>query len=427
MGQRCYYQTAKRGTMNSFRKIRKLWISGLVLFVFYVGCDEKTETIHSIDTPANNNSMQPYLFAHGKTLYMSWTEKFQDSQAALYVSKYENAKWSDKVELDRGQDWFVNWADFPSISKSGNSVISHYLKKSDTATFAYDIRYLYSSDQGESWSKSAKLHTDSTKTEHGFVSFSPVDTGSFQVAWLDGRNTSTTGGHDSHGGSGAMQLRSAKLNSKGQLVDEQLVDKRTCDCCQTSIVTTEAGSLIAYRDRSPSEVRDIYVSLLKDGKWSEPRPVYNDHWTINGCPVNGPKLSAYKNKVCVAWFSAASDQPEVKLAFSDDGGLNFDNPVRIDEGRPIGRVDVVLIDEKRAVVSWMESTDVDAELRCALVDREQGIISSFKVSDVSGSRATGFPQLEMVAGDLYFAWNQSSDESQKIKMVRVQLHDFELR
>ena len=101
--------------------------------------------------------------------------------------------------------------------------------------------------------------------------------------------------------------------------------------------------------------------------------------------------------------------------------------MRIDEGHPVGRVDVVLVDEKRAVVSWMESTDVDAELRCALVDREQGKISSFKVFDVSGARATGFPQLEMMAGDLYFAWNQSSDESEKIKMVRVQLHDFELR
>ena len=60
------------------------------------------------------------------------------------------------------------------------------------------------------------------------------------------------------------------------------------ECCPTTAVMTSDGPIAAFRNRTEDEIRDIYVSRLENGKWTEPRAVYRDNWKINACPVNGP-------------------------------------------------------------------------------------------------------------------------------------------
>lgn len=43
--------------------------------------------------------------------------------------------------------------------------------------------------------------------------------------------------------------------------------------------------------------------------------------------------------------------PKVKVAFSNNGGASFGQPIRIDEGNPVERVYVVMVSEDEAVVS----------------------------------------------------------------------------
>ncbi len=383
-----------------------------------------------LSPPVSGESMQPYLQAFGEELFMTWTEIGEDGNPRLLLSSFSGGKWNDRIELAQGKDWFVNWADFPAISVNGSSMLSHFLKKSDSATFSYDIYYVHSPDGGASWSEPQKMHSDTVRAEHGFVSFAPDTSDSFLAVWLDGRNTKTgeeqmsPATHEAHGGEGAMQLRSGRIDSSGRISGEQLIDDRTCDCCQTSLAQTSAGTLVAYRDRTENETRDIYVSLLQEGGWSNPRPVYTDNWKIAGCPVNGPKLAALGNKVCLVWFTAANDRPEVKVAFSDDGGLNFKPPFRIDEGLPMGRVDVTLLDANRALLSWMESVGEEAQIRLALVDSSSGKVTSKAVAEVSGSRSTGFPQLELIGEQVYMAWNETGEHGRRIKSVRLDLEQI---
>lgn len=383
-----------------------------------------------LDSPASIDSAQPSLVSEGDTLHMIWTEELDSGEYSLVFSSMSEGSWSVKKEIDRGRDWFVNWADFPTIAKSSNSMIAHHLKKSDTATFSYDILYKHSGNSGYDWSESRKLHSDTIKAEHGFVSFSPLDKGRIMAVWLDGRNTigadaeSHSGAHSSHGAEGAMQLRSALIDSQGEATSEKLIDGRTCDCCQTSLVSTPAGTLVAYRDRTENEIRDINVSLYKDGTWSEPRPVFKDLWEINGCPVNGPRLSAFESSVGLVWFTAARDQPEVKISFSDDGGLDFSDPIRVDEGLPLGRVDLVMLNQDKALVSWMESEEKMAVIRLSLIDKNEGKLSSWKIAEVSGARSTGFPQLEIAGGTVFMAWNGTKAGDRQIQLIKMDLEDI---
>ena len=61
------------------------------------------------------NSSESFLFSTDKDLFISWTEQVLDSNF-LYITKLENDSWTNKRLITKGTDWFVNWADFPSIS-----------------------------------------------------------------------------------------------------------------------------------------------------------------------------------------------------------------------------------------------------------------------------------------------------------------------
>ncbi|MCB0617580.1 MAG: hypothetical protein KDC41_02415, partial [Saprospiraceae bacterium] len=110
--------------------------------------------------------------------------------------------------------------------------------------------------------------------------------------------------------------------------------------------------------------------------------------------------------VAVAWFTAANDRPTVKVAFSQDAGATFEVPIRLDDGRPEGRVDLEWLDEERIVVSWQENTDAGAEIRYALVSRKGKEGASQVLTNTDPSRQSGFPILARTTDKLWFAWTQ---------------------
>jgi hypothetical protein len=227
------------------------------------------------------------------------------------------------------------------------------------------------------------------------------------ACWLDGRNTKSEGNHEihsDHGHGGAMTLRAASFDSSGHLSDEAELDNRICDCCQTSAALTDNGIIVAYRDRTENEIRDISVVRQVDGQWSNPTTVYNDNWKIAGCPVNGPSIKAIANTVAVAWFGISNNESQVKLAFSKDGGANFLPPIRLDHGSPIGRIDLVLTSELEAYVSWIEEVDDEGSIVLANVTIDGIVKRKDNLVPIELSRNSGFPVLTNYKEDLILAW-----------------------
>lgn len=359
----------------------------------------------------------PYLFTDSNgTVYLSWTE-VKETENILQFVKYENEQWSAPKTIATGTDWFVNWADYPTIAtENGKNMIAHYLQKSADGTYTYDIIMKTSRNGGNSWSEPFVLHDDGKEAEHGFVSIVP-DGDLYLVSWLDGRNTvaDTTSGHAAHGHGGAMTLRAAVLSPIGEKLQEWELDNRVCDCCQTSVTITEEGAVVAYRDRSKEEIRDISVTRLVDSNWTTPSPLHEDNWKIAGCPVNGPRLAALGNAVAAAWFTGAEGKPSVKLKFSKDGGANFGEPIILSEEMPVGRVDVIMIDSETAMVSWMEG----AQIMAAKANEQGKIIEKITVASSSTSRSSGFPQMTRSGDEVLFAWTDAEEESIKVRIIAL--------
>ena len=369
--------------------------------------------------PFPENSSESFLLSTDKDLFISWTEQVLDSNF-LYVTKLEGGSWSNKKLITKGTDWFVNWADFPSISYNNlsNSIFSFHLQKSSEETFSYDVNYHINSK--ETWKDMNKIHDDNTFSEHGFVSSIPYKDG-FMVSWLDGRNTYGVGDHGH--AKGAMTIRSAVLDFNGNIVSQNVIDEMVCECCQTSMAISGDIPIVVYRDRSEGEIRDIYYSRYIDSNWTEPHPIHNDGWKINGCPVNGPNVDSYGDNVVVSWFSASNGRPKVNLKFSTDNGRTFGDKILIDEvdNSPLGRVDIELISETEAIISWLSTVDGKGKLLIRKI-KTNGEIGPIKVVDeISTERSTGFPQIEKFNDDVYISWTDNSELGKKVRVTKIPL------
>lgn len=383
--------------------------------LFLLSCNSNKEyNVKVIETPAGDSSMAPFLFADEKDLlHFSWIEK-KGKFAILKHSSFENRKWSDAKKIASGENWFVNWADFPSICADGkNNLIAHYLEKSDSGKFTYDVKYVLSSDNGNTWSAPQILNKDGKLAEHGFVSIKPYKENYF-MSWLDGRNTVTDHSHAGHAmHQGEMTLRATIIKKDGTVLDEWQLDSRVCDCCQTSVAITDNGPVVVYRDRSADEIRDIYIVRWENGNWTAPKAIYKDGWKIEGCPVNGPQIDAIGNHLAIGWFTTKGKEPEVKIIFSNDGGATMSKAIKVNENKPLGRVAVKMMDKKSAMITWMEGNAIKAMQVNKTGEKGKSVL----VASSSESRSAGFPQMAKLGDKFIFAWTDA--KTHKIKMAEM--------
>lgn len=438
--------------MKKFKRYSHIGLLSILLMSFW-GCSNTSIEQVPIDNPSSLNSTFPRLFTdNAGTVHMSWIHKIGEV-AELRIATLtppsnpdytDGLEWSSYTSVAKSDDWFVNWADFPSvIGLNGAPIAAHWLDKVPGSPYSYHVTIQPIQDKFQSQITDSSNgqnvqvefehaafvpHTDNTNTEHGFVSMQPIDSSTFYAIWLDGRNTGGMdhGGMD-HGGhfmdsdhldsklATAMTLRGALLGRDGEIIESHLIDNAVCDCCNTSLVKTDRGLIAAYRNRSSDEIRDLYVSRYENGVWDTPNTVHNDGWQIAACPVNGPQLAFHSGVTAALWFTGADNVPRVKLAFSDDYGKNFDEAILLSENQPLGRVDIVMHNEQSAWVSYVERHEDAAKLHIKQVMRNGTIVQALILDEMEASRSGGFPQLSSFGDGLLVAWTEIGERASTIR------------
>jgi hypothetical protein len=362
------------------------------------------------ESPAGTDSREPDICTtpDGRII-LSWVQKVGEKRYALRMAERDSNGWSEVRTVAEGENWFINWADFPSVvALRDGSLAAHWLVKSGAGTYAYDVNISRSKDRGKTWDQPIVPHKDKTQTEHGFVSLIPLADGRVGAVWLDGRNLKNVKDEDEHSAlKESMTLRYAAIDAQGNLSDESELDERVCECCQTSAAQSSTGVLVAYRDRSPNEVRDIsVVRSAANATWSNPRSVHADNWQISACPVNGPAIAADGNRVVVAWFTEGGGASRVNIAFSNDGGVTFGEKIQVDDGNTVGRVDALLLPDGSALVCWLAGTVESGAIKVRRIrsDGAAGPVATIAQTDIS--RSSGFPRMARMGEDVFFAWTQ---------------------
>lgn len=381
--------------------------------------NEQPLVIRPVESPVTGDSREPELTAtpDGR-MVLSWVEKVGTKRYALRAVVLERHVWGGTLTVAEGENWFVNWADFPSvIGLTDGTLAAHWLVKSSSATYAYDVNIARSETRGRTWTTPLVPHRDNTQTEHGFVSLIPLPNARLGAIWLDGRNMKDMKDSGEHAPAAeSMTLRYATIGRDGTLSDEAQLDERVCECCQTAAAVTSDGPIAVYRDRSASEVRDIYVVRQVNGSWTTPQPVFADNWQIDGCPVNGPAIAANGKNVVVAWFSSPNNTPRVKVAFSNDAGATFSQPIRIDDGENVGRVDTLLLADGSALVCWLAGNPEGGQIKVRRVQANGALGPPAVIAQTDISRSSGFPRMARWRGEVHFAWTEFGNPS-RVRMA----------
>jgi hypothetical protein len=385
------------------------------------GCEPATTTpvaaalrVQAWALPGGVGAAQPDLSQGPEgSLLLSWVDRAGEQQR-LSFSRFSQGFWDQPREITRG-DGIGSGVDTPHLRVAADKALwAQWLRKKEGEPHARDVVFARSSDHGASWSPPQALNLDDTPTEHGFAAMWPQGASGMGIAWLDGRATAHTPmDHAAHApGSAkldaATMLRSADFAPDLSRSNETTVDAATCDCCQTDVTASADGALLAYRDRSPREVRDIALLRRRGKGWSAPVIVHADDWVMGACPINGPAIASAGGTVAVAWYTGAGNVPSVRLAFSDNGGEKFAAPVELARGSNVlGHVDVAL-DAKAAWVAWLLETKDGQSLRLARVDRGSGAVRQGVVAQLQAhGRDAGVPKLVLHEGRAWLVWTDA--------------------
>lgn len=360
----------------------------------------------TLSSPAPRGASTPRLgLGRGDAIVLSWQEPRARSGHRLRMAQWESDRWSEPRTIAEGDSFFVNWADFPVVTRfAGDRLLATWAWRVPGTTYSYHVRYAVSADDGRTWSAPERLHRDTSATEHGFVSVH--DAGDHaRVVWLDGH---AYAGRAEGDPAALMALHMARVDRDGHVRDEVTLDDRVCDCCGTS----QSREFVLYRDRDTSEVRDLAVL---DASAPE-RPVVHsgDGWRIPGCPVNGPAASASG----AAWYTEASgdhEGPSVRHAWLSGGAL--EQARRIDSGRPLGRIALAEHPGGGDIAAWLEEAGAHASLVVRVLRRD-GDAPPLHVARVSKKRASGFPQLVTRRdGRVMLAWHDA--DARRIRVMEL--------
>ncbi len=395
----------------------------LVLFSFN-GCEIENNEVrqHHECFQLQKGSHLPRLNKSQNQLLLSYVNSSHSKIDTLAIYAFEDDQWIGPNLETYGENWFINWADFPSVVPVDSFMKSsyyfyHWLQYSGEGTYDYDIIGYIQYPMALTFP--GKLHLDSITAEHGFLSSAALPDGTLQVSWLDGRFTKQDLGAaagadkvekqaDHHGhGDGAMTLRTANLPFGN---GETELDHRVCDCCNTATVATDSLVMVAYRDRSEHEIRDIAYVInaskpVENSEWSTPKLVHADNWEINGCPVNGPALAANaKGDIAIVWYTAANEDARLQFARYDVANDRFSAPTLLDDDDPLGRVDIQLAEDGTAFVTGLAATENpdSAALTLWTVDL-RGNVAREQLTITSAARSSGFPKIALFEDKLYWA------------------------
>ena len=74
----------------------------------------------------------------------------------------------------------------------------------------------------------------------------------------------------------------------------------------------------------------------------------------------------------------------------------------------------------------METTEAGADIKIMKVNKDGSKSNPFIISSLSESRASGFPQIELVNGNIIAAWNHVVDKKSTIKTATFSTDVFNL-
>jgi hypothetical protein len=347
--------------------------------------------------PAAAGSIQPnWAVAADGSAMLSWVERATTGTYSLRYAIRRGAAWSEARTIIAGRRFWRHPAEVPELlSLSDGTLLAQWVEKSDESS-EVEFILVSSSRDGIHWTAPSIAHKDRTPQQHGLASIVESAPHEASILWLQALK----------GEDGPVSLMRTIVGADGKEVKEEELDADVCSCCPTSVVKTAKGILVAYRDHTSKDIRDIAVLRFENAKWSASKILNADKWEISACPVNAASAAAKDNRVAIAWYTEADDKPRVQLVFSADSGATYTKPLKLNTGDALGYVSTVLNSDGGATVSWLEETGKSTRVMVRSVSAAGAAGPVAQVAE--GSRTSlGYPKLVRAGNETWVAWGDA--------------------
>jgi hypothetical protein len=345
--------------------------------------------------PSADGSVQPsWSAAPDGSAILSWIEPVKNGEYSLRYAVRKGAAWSEARTVIAGRHFFRQPAEVPEVIQVSDKLwMAHWVENVKESS---DAEYIYvsASVDGTHWSAPLMANRDRSAVQHGLVSMAASGPNEASLFWLE-----TPKGDDGPG-----YLMRTVVDASGKSIKEERLDDDVCDCCPTAVARTGKGLIVAYRDHTPENIRDIAVLRLENGHWSTSKIVHADNWRLDACPVNAAAIAARGDHIALAWFTGATDPAKVQMLFSDDGGATLGKAIAVSTGPALGNTSLALADDGGAIVSWLErNASGDARLLVREIS-PAGVAGPVAQVAEGGKTPFGYPRIFHSAAGTFAAW-----------------------
>jgi len=359
-----------------------------------------------LSNPSGAGSLEPnWSVTPDGSVVLCWIEPAKDGTASLRYAVRHAGAWSEPRTIAAGRHFFRHPAEVPEVmATAAGHWMAHWVELPDPKS---DAEYVYvsSSTDGVKWTPPVQAHHDHSPVQHGLVSMIAEAGGGASLFFLESLK----------GEDGPTYLMQAVVDASGKLINEERLDADVCSCCPTAVAKTAKGLLVAYRDHTPKNIRDISVMRLENGHWSASKTLYADNWEIDACPINAAAVAAQGDRAAISWYTAAHDSPKVEIAFSPDSGATFSKPVTVSTGQSFGYTALTLDADGNAIVSWLERGAQGARVlvRGVTPAGVPGPVLEVAKGDKS---ALGYPKLIRAGNEILIGWGGSKVQTASLAM-----------
>jgi hypothetical protein len=340
------------------------------------------------------------------------TIDFEDAVAIRVVAGADGSAW---VAWSEGSELLVASVDVnageagaPIVVSGSEGVINHPLERPAMAITADGEAFV-------AWITGASNVELATLDPEGAIASSEVISGEARpetalvqmIATVDGRPVVSW-----------LEDSTLSVAAGEPLVEHELVDDLTCDCCHPVPIQIGNEMGIGYRNlehATDGVVRDIaFISgTLSATSFSAPVVVADDPWYLDACPLSGPTLAHSGDNLLISWMDARQslhpDQSSSSIWFdsSGDGGRTFGTDVRLTNDDATYRTPTMAVDSTGTIhILWERRTSAEATLEYATSsDGEQTFSEPRRL--VEGDEDSGVPReaaLIVVGDQMLVSW-----------------------
>ncbi len=433
-------------SLLTFRLDGRAFRTGLSLFVLVVtlsSCRAVDQPPAArVDTPsaaqlavAGRSNEHVSLAAGGNQVVAAWAA--MDTAASttdIYaaVSQDQGRTFAAPVRVNSTPgDARANGEQPPRVAlvagESGTTdIVVFWIARRATGTVLLTAR---SSDGGLTFGPSDLVQGTDTAGNRGWQAIAADSSGGVYGVWLDHRrmaspSAAAPAGHRHHDSSAAAATASAAtpdgvaMAQQSDLYFARLdrpgspgaVTPGVCYCCKTAIASTADGAIfLAWRHVYAGNMRDIALTSSRDGgrTFAPPARVSEDHWSIAGCPDDGPAMAVdARNRVHLVWPTAVDvNGTMTKRLFHSmtSDGTTFTPRVAIPSEGPAHHPQMAAAADGSLFVVWDESAHDERRVARARGTIDASGVASFQ-REPGQARTGRYPAVVATGAGVVTAW-----------------------